>query len=207
MGETMYTDAEGQLAVRMARATVDAYTRGEPPPATEVPASFNRENGVFVTINTYPAEELRGCIGYPSPIFPLAEAIVKAAEGACEDPRFPRLAAEELDVVVVEVSVLTPPELLAGKKAKDFVKQVRLGTDGLIVGRGRDRGLLLPQVPVSWSWDVEEFLAQTCVKAGLLPDAWLEPDTRIWRFQSEIWTETEPRGPIVRRAMAEHARP
>jgi len=207
MAGTMYTDAEGQLAVRMARATVDAYTRGDPVPEIEVPASFNREGGVFVTINTYPAEELRGCIGYPSPIFPLAKAILKAAEGACEDPRFPRLAAEELEAVIVEVSVLTPPELLSAKKPKDFVKQVRLGTDGLIVGRGRDRGLLLPQVPVDLKWDVEEFLAQTCVKAGLLPDAWLEPDTRIWRFQSEIWTETAPKGPIVRRAMAEHARP
>jgi len=99
----MYTDAEGQLAVRMARATVDAYTRGESAPTIEVPASFHRENGVFVTINTYPAEELRGCIGYPSPIFPLAKAILKASEGACEDPRFPRLAAEELDAVVLEL--------------------------------------------------------------------------------------------------------
>jgi len=62
-------------------------------------------------------------------------------------------------------------------------------------------------VPVDLKWDVEEFLAQTCVKAGLLPDAWLEPDTRIWRFQSEIWTESVPKGPIVRRAKAEHARP
>ena len=203
----MYTDGEGALAVRMARATADAYTRGERFPAFTVPPSFDRECGVFVTINTYPDEELRGCIGYPSPIFPLAKAIVKAAEGACEDPRFPRLAAKELDAVIVEVSVLTPPELLSAKKPKDFVKQVRLGTDGLIVGRGRDRGLLLPQVAVDWNWDVEEFLAQTCLKAGLLPDAWLEPDTRIWRFQSEIWTESVPKGPIVRRAKAEHARP
>jgi uncharacterized protein (TIGR00296 family) len=203
----MTTDAEGQLAVRMARATIDAYTRGQSPPAMELPASFGREGGVFVTINTYPEEELRGCIGYPSPIFPLADAVVKAAEGACEDPRFPRLTAQELDVVVVEVSVLTPPELLERKKAKDILKRVRLGTDGLIVGRGRDRGLLLPQVAVDWKWDLEEFLAQTCVKAGLLPDAWLDPDTRIWRFQSEIWAETAPRGPIVRRALTEHARP
>ena len=203
----MYTDAEGEVAVRMARAVIDAYTRGEPFSASDTPASFNVESGAFVTINTYPGEELRGCIGYPSPIFPLGTAIVKAAEGACEDPRFPRLAAPELDAVVVEVSILTPPELLTAKKPKDFLKQVRLGTDGLIVGRGRDRGLLLPQVAIDWKWDVEEFLAQACVKAGLMPDAWLEPDTRIWRFQSVIWTETSPRGPIVRRALAEHARP
>lgn len=202
----MYTEAEGQAAVVMARAAIDAFTRGNPSPSVDVPTSFEQKSGVFVTINTYPDEELRGCIGYPSPIFPLAEAIVKAAEGACEDPRFPRLAVSELDTVIVEVSVLTPPELLAGKRPKDFIRQVRLGTDGLIVGRGRDRGLLLPQVPTAWNWDIEEFLAQTCMKAGLPPDAWLEPDIRIWRFQSEIWTEAAPHGPVVRRALTEHAR-
>lgn len=203
----MYSNAEGEAAVRMARATIDAFTRGDPVPALDVPTSFEQKSGVFVTINTYPNEELRGCIGFPSPMFPLGTAIVKAAEGACEDPRFPRLAVGELEAVVVEVSVLTPPELLVAKRPKDFVRNVRVGTDGLIVGRGTARGLLLPQVAVAWNWDVEEFLGQTCMKAGLPPDAWLEPATRIWRFQSEIWTEAAPRGPVVRRAIAEHARP
>ena len=203
----MYTDTEGEHAVRMARAAIEAYTRGDPLPPVSVPASFEKECGVFVTINRHPTGELRGCIGYPTPMFPLAKAIVKAAEGATEDPRFPKLPVEELVGVVVEVSILTPPELLTAKKPKQLLAQVRIGTDGLIAAQSRQRGLLLPQVPVEWGWGVEEFLAQTCMKADLMPDAWLDPDTRIYRFQSVIWTEVEPNGPVVRRVLNAHARP
>ena len=202
----MYSDAEGELAVRMAREAIDATTRGRAIASFSVPASFERESGCFVTINTHPDEELRGCIGYPNPYFPLAKAIVKAAEGATEDPRFPKLGTDELDRVVVEVSILTPPELITVRKPKDLVHEIRIGTDGLIAARGRERGLLLPQVPVDWGWRADEFLSQTCLKAGLMPDAWLEPETRIYRFQSEIWTEVEPGGAIVRRVLKLDAR-
>lgn len=202
----MYSDAEGELAVRMAREAIEACTRGRPFAPVTVPSSFERETGVFVTINTHPAEELRGCIGYPQPYFPLAKAIVKAAEGATEDPRFPRLGEDELDRVLVEVSILTPPELIEVKRPKELIGKVRVGTDGLIVAQGRERGLLLPQVAIEFAWDPEEFLTQTCVKAGLMPDAWLEPDTRVYKFQSEIWTEIEPKGSVVRRVLKQHAR-
>lgn len=203
---TMYSDAEGELAVRMAREAIESAVRRRALPPFTVPKSFERDSGVFVTINTHPEGDLRGCIGYPSPYFPLAKAIVKAAEGATEDPRFPPLAEGELERIVVEVSVLTPLELLQAKKPKQLPALVRVGTDGLEVRQGAARGLLLPQVPIEWGWDAEEFLAQTCVKAGLMPDAWLEPDTRFYRFQSEIWTETRPRGPVMRRSLEAHAR-
>ena len=206
MGLEMYTDAEGELAVRMAREAIESSVRHRALPPFSVPSSFERESGVFVTVNTHPKAELRGCIGYPSPFFPLAKAIVKAAEGATEDPRFPPLGEDELDRVVVEVSILTPPELLEAKKPKQLPSLVRLGVDGLIAAQGAARGLLLPQVAVEWGWEAEEFLAQTCMKADLLPDAWLDPETRIYRFQSEIWAEVEPRGPIVRRMLDAHAR-
>lgn len=202
----MYSNAEGELAVRMAREAIEACTRGRPFAPVTVPPSFERGSGVFVTINTHPKEELRGCIGYPQPYFPLAKAIVKAAESATEDPRFPRLAEDELERIVVEVSILTPPELIEVRKPKELIGRVRVGTDGLIVAQGKERGLLLPQVAIDHAWDAEEFLTQTCVKAGLMPDAWLEPDTRVYRFQSEIWTEVEPGGPVVRRVLKQHAR-
>lgn len=203
----MYSDAEGELAVRMARAAVEAAVRRRALPPQPVPRSFEQDSGVFVTLNTHPAGELRGCIGYPNPFFPLAKAIVKAAEGATEDPRFPPLAEKELDHVAVEVSVLTPPERIDAKKPKQLPAMVRVGTDGLIAAQGAARGLLLPQVPVEWGWDAEEFLSQTCMKAGLTPDAWLDPSTRMYRFQAEVFAETEPRGPVVRRTLTEHARP
>lgn len=203
-----YTDAEGELAVRIARDAVDARTLGRSMQSFSVPARFREKTGAFVTLNTHPAGELRGCIGYPSPLFPLLKALVRAAEGACQDPRFPPLGSDEADRVVVEVSLLTNPELIEAKKPRDVAKAVTIGVDGLIAAQGAARGLLLPQVPVEWRWDVEEFLSETCMKAGLMPDAWLDGATRVYKFQSEVFAETEPRGRIVRRDLAaEHARP
>lgn len=203
----MYSDAEGELAVRIARAAIEAYVRRTPFPLFSVPPSFERQSGAFVTLQTYPDRELRGCIGLPTPVFPLAKAIVKAAEEATEDPRFPKLAEHEIDHILVEASILTPLELIRVKKAKELRSEVRVGVDGLIAAQGPMRGLLLPQVPVEQGWDVEEFLSQTCLKAGLMPDAWLDQDTRFYRFQTEIFGELEPHGPVVRRVLNAHARP
>ena len=202
-----YTDEEGELAVRIARDAVESHVLSRPLRTFSVPARFNEKAGAFVTLNTHPGENLRGCIGYPSPFFPLIKALVRAAEGACEDPRFPPLGKDELDRIVVEVSLLTNPELIEVKKPKEYAKAVTVGVDGLIVAQGPARGLLLPQVPVEWGWGPEDFLSETCMKAGLLPDAWLDESTRVYKFQSEVFAETEPRGAIVRRDLAaEHAR-
>ncbi len=202
-----YTTEEGELAVRIARDAVDAHATRRPSRAFPVPPRFNEKAGAFVTLNTHPEGDLRGCIGYPSPFFPLIRALVRAAEGACEDPRFPRLQGDEVDRIVVEVSLLTNPELVEVKKPRDYARAIAVGVDGLIAAQGKARGLLLPQVPVEWGWGPEEFLSETCLKAGLLPDAWLEETTRIYKFQSEVFAETEPRGAVVRRDLAaEHAR-
>ena len=202
-----YSDEEGRLAVKIAREAVDSYVRRRPLPSVSVPERFNEKAGAFVTLNTHPEGHLRGCIGYPSPFFPLIKALVKAAEGACEDPRFPALPEDEVDRVVVEVSLLTRPELLEVKKPKEYAKAISVGRDGLIVAQGPARGLLLPQVPTEWGWGAEEFLSEVCMKAGLLPDAWLDDETRIYTFQAEIFSEAEPRGDVVRRDLgAENAR-
>jgi len=133
---------------------------------------------------------------------------VKAAEGACEDPRFPPLPADEVGHVVVEVSLLTRPEIVEVKRPKEYVRAIAVGRDGIIVAQGSARGLLLPQVPTEWGWGAEEFLSEACMKAGLLPDAWLDEATRIYTFQAEIFSEVEPRGVVARRDLgAENARP
>ncbi|OGS49695.1 MAG: AMMECR1 domain-containing protein [Euryarchaeota archaeon RBG_16_68_12] len=202
-----YTGGEGELAVRIARDAVEAHVAPRPMRAFPVPPRFNEKAGAFVTLNTHPEGNLRGCIGYPSPFFPLVKALVRAAEGACEDPRFPPLLRDEVDRIVVEVSLLTNPELIEVEKPKDYAKAVTIGVDGLIAAKGPARGLLLPQVPVEWGWGPEEFLSEACMKAGLLPDSWLDESTRIYKFQSEVFAETEPRGAVVRRDLAaEHAR-
>jgi uncharacterized protein (TIGR00296 family) len=155
--------------------------------------------GVFVTLNSLRegAEELRGCIGYPMPEAPLVEAIIDAAiSSATQDPRFPPVRIEELKAIIVEVSILTPPSLIIVNDAREYPREVRIGVDGLIVEYGWLRGLLLPQVPVEWGWDSEEFLSQCCMKAGLPPDAWLLRKTRIYKFQALVFKEKTPEGEV-----------
>ena len=196
-----YADRDGELAVRIAREALDAYVVKRAKRPFEIPKAFEEKSGAFVTLNEHPSGLLRGCIGYPQPFFSLVKSIEKGAEGAAEDPRFPRLTREELDGVIVEVSILTPPQLIEVKKPKDLAKSVTLGVDGLSVAQGPYRGLLLPQVAVEYAWDAAEFLSEACMKAGLLADAWLDPATRVYKFQAEVFAETQPRGPVVRRTL------
>ncbi len=193
---------DGEFLVKLARKAVEVYLREgkiiDPP--EEVSEKLKEKRGVFVTINTFKPKELRGCIGFPEPIYPLVEATIKAAiHSATEDPRFPPMMEEELDNVVFEVSVLTKPELIVVKDVREYPKKIKVGRDGLIVERGFLKGLLLPQVPVELGWDEEEFLSQCCLKAGLMPDAWLEKDTKIYKFQAEVFEEVEPRGRVIKR--------
>lgn len=197
----MYSDEDGRLAVKIARAAIDHAVKGDKMPDIEIPKIFEEKSGAFVTLNSYPDHNLRGCIGYPVPHYSLVISVMKGAEGATTDPRFPPLAEDELDVIVIEVSLLTPPELIEVNSPKDYLDKIIIGRDGLILEKGMNRGLLLPQVPVEWGWDVEEFLAHTCNKAGLLPDAWLDAGTRIYSFSGEIFTEIEPRGEVVRKVL------
>jgi uncharacterized protein (TIGR00296 family) len=194
-------DNEGQIAVHMARQAIEAVTRDTDMGAFHAPAGLNEKRGVFVTLSTYPDHNLRGCIGYPEPIFSLAKAILQAAEGACHDPRFPALKEKELDDVVVEVSVLTPPELIKIADRKNLPELVTVGVDGLIMENGPYRGLLLPQVPVEWQWNSVTFLEQTCIKAGLLPDMWLDKSTKVYKFQGEVFAESSPHGPVRRKEL------
>jgi uncharacterized protein (TIGR00296 family) len=200
----MYSDEDGILAVRIARAVVEAHVDKQKMPDFKVPETFKKKSGVFVTLTTYPGDQLRGCIGYPEPIMPLIDAIKDSAVSACSrDPRFPPVKPSELKHIKVEVSLLTPPEEIRVNKPKECVVKVAVGEDGLIVERSWARGLLLPQVPIEWGWDAEEFLCQTCLKAGLMPDAWLQEGTKIFKFQAEVFSESKPGGEVMRRKLGE----
>jgi len=107
------------------------------------------------------------------------------------------MKATELDKVVFEISVLTPPELVTVSSPTDYPSKIEVGVDGLIVEKGYNKGLLLPQVPVEWKWDAEEFLCNCCMKAGLSPDCWILKDTKIYKFTSIIAQELEPHGKVV----------
>lgn len=193
---------EGRTAVAIARDALEAHSSTRRPEQKRWSQSvFSELRGVFVTINsTAPgSERLRGCIGFPYPVKPLGDAIQEAAVAAAtEDPRFPPVSEPELGSVVLEVSVLTKPEVLQVRKRQDLPSHVRIGVDGLIISRYGLSGLLLPQVATEFGMDQTEFLSQACMKAGLPPDAWLEADTEVKAFQAEIFAEDSPRGAVVR---------
>jgi uncharacterized protein (TIGR00296 family) len=192
---------EGEFLVQLARKAVEEYvkTRNCINVPEGVPEKLRQPCGVFVTINSVKNGEknLRGCIGYPYPTTPLVQAIIESAiSAATNDPRFTPLLPRELDHIVFEVSVLTPPEIIKVKNPKEYSSKITIGEDGLIVERGIYKGLLLPQVPVEWQWEAEEFLCQCCNKAGLLSDYWLREGTKIYKFQCVIAQEISPRGPV-----------
>jgi len=193
----MLTLEQGSMLVSIARTAVDAFVvQGKMPRVGSGPRAdfLSVRRGAFVTLNTV-AGDLRGCIGFAMPVRPLGDAVFEAAIGAAShDPRFPPVRSDELDQLLVEVSALTEPELLKCK-SQDLPNHVRIGTDGLIVSSPGSGGLLLPQVATEMKFTPEDFLAHTCVKAGLFPDAWLNEGVKVQRFQAEVFAETSPRGP------------
>ncbi|KUG20881.1 putative acr [hydrocarbon metagenome] len=185
----MLTPEEGAIAVQIARRAIEHAVSGERFSLPEMPPAFAQKRGVFVTIKQHGM--LRGCIGLPYPVKPLAEAVVEAAiSAATEDPRFPPVSARELGNIILEVTVLTLPAPLEGPPESRHEK-VKVGTHGLIVsGRGTS-GLLLPQVPLEWRWDSREFLDHTCMKAGLPTGCWKKSDITVLTFEGQIFGEQE----------------
>ena len=199
---------EGKFLIQLARNAVKEYleTRKYIKAPENTPRTLLEHCGVFVTINSLKKgeKELRGCIGYPYPTNPLAEAVIDSAiNAATQDPRFYPLSLSELGEVIFEVSVLTPPEAIEVKKPEEYLSKIKVGEDGLIVEKGIFKGLLLPQVPVEWGWCEEEFLCQCCVKAGLPPDSWLTKGAKIHKFTAIIFEEKTPKGEVKRKLLGE----
>lgn len=193
----MLTESEGEAAVHLARTAIKEYLeKGRKITPDNLPNVFNEKRGVFVTLNRKNTRELRGCIGRPYPVLPLGEAIVLSAiNAASEDPRFYPVDLKELDELVTEVTVLTVPKQIKAKP-RDLPGKIKIGRDGLIVSAGNSSGLLLPQVAVEHGFDCLEFLSHTCMKAGLLPDAWLE-GAQVYSFEGQIFEEVEPGGKVI----------
>ena len=198
MRESLGID-EGRFLVRLARKSIEEYLSGRYPEPVKPPNPILKEpRGVFVTLYRHPSRELRGCIGFPLPNHPLIEATIRAAiASATEDPRFPPVKLDEMREIVVEVSILTPPEEIRYEKPDELPGKIVIGRDGLIIeaeGRG---GLLLPQVPVEYGWDTEEFLTHLCLKAGLPPTYWITGKPKVFRFSAQVFAEKEPGGEVV----------
>lgn len=190
---------QGEKLVKLARQAVNSYfTKQELKSLALEEKEFQEKKGVFVTILTTD-NELRGCIGFPEPIYPLAEAVIKAAKHAAfSDPRFMPLKQEELDKVLFEVSILTKPELIEVDKPSEYFKKIEIGKHGLIVEAESFKGLLLPNVALEHKWNAEQFLNHVCLKAGLLEETWREGFCKIYRFQTEMFKEKSPNGPVIK---------
>jgi len=193
------SDSDGVVLVKTARRAVTGFlsngNRIKLEPDLEEKFSFN--SGVFVTLNN--PDGLRGCIGFPMPEKKLANAIVDGAiAAATEDPRFPSVKTNELNDIVFEVTVLTPPIEIDVYDPMEYLEKIKVGRDGLIIRHSFSSGLLLPQVPVEYGWNTEEFLQHTCEKAGLARDTWKNESVKIEKFEGIIFKEETPNGEIVR---------
>jgi AmmeMemoRadiSam system protein A len=176
----MFTDEQKHALVALARDAVAAAASGTRAPVA-IEGQFPEASGAFVTIKR--GGQLRGCIGTLECRRPLPEEVARVAmSAALEDPRFPPLTAPELDGLDVEVSILGPLEQIDPNDPAAF----EIGRHGLVVEQGRRRGLLLPQVATEWGWHRDEFLAHTCAKAGLPPDAWRR-GAKVYRFAGEVF--------------------
>jgi len=193
---------QGAYLVSLARRAIGHYFKAEKrlmPERRE--GVLGEKRGVFVTLESYPSHELRGCIGYPLPIKELSLSVVEnALNAAFEDPRFPQLQKDELGKIVIEISVLTVPEEITGEPA-DYPKKIKVGQDGLIIEYGYSSGLLLPQVPVEWNWNETDFLCHLCEKAGLPRNMWMSPSAKISKFRALIFSEDKPDGKVAQKRL------
>jgi AmmeMemoRadiSam system protein A len=180
---------ERELLLDIAQGAILARLRHEEwphfhPPA--LPPRVRERSGAFVTLTRRDSGALRGCVGYVNAVFPLWDAVARAAQAAAfDDDRFARVTLKEFWELALEVSVLGEPRPL---KAED----VEVGTHGLVIRRGGRSGLLLPQVPVDHAWDRATFLDATCRKAGLPTDAWRDPATEVLGFTAEVFGRASP---------------
>lgn len=182
----MLTTPQRNQLLTIARKAIEAAVAGRrggmPPKGDDLDPELTRPSGCFVTVHQH--GNLRGCIGTIQATMSLHLAVYyNAMSAATRDPRFPALKPEEVPDIELEISVMSPLETV-----KD-VNDIQVGRDGLIVTMGRYAGLLLPQVATEYGWDRETFLSQTCLKAGLPPDAWRSPECKIERFWAEVFSE------------------
>ncbi|MFZ8783194.1 MAG: TIGR00296 family protein [Desulfurococcaceae archaeon] len=204
---------EGVYLVRLARRAIEEYLKSSVRiKPTDVPSEkLLRPGMTFTTLEALDEKtgktSLRGCIGFLAPVRSLVEVLVDSAiEAATGDPRFPPVELWEMNRVIVEVTVLSEPTPLRVEERSELPRHIVIGRHGLVVEKGLFKGTLLPVVPVEYCWDEETFLAETCLKAGLEPDCWLDPATRVYYYEGRVFREKTPRGDVYERDMSREYR-
>lgn len=178
------TNEEKRTLLKVARSAIASALTGKTLPLLKFQSeALNRRSGVFVTLRI--GEDLRGCIGYVEPLFPLAIATQEVAvKAAMEDPRFMPVTHLEVNKIIIEISVLSPLSDLQD------IEKIEIGTHGLVIDAGYRRGLLLPQVAMEYNWDRKQFLNHTALKAGLPSDAWQRKEIKLFTFTVENFDES-----------------
>jgi uncharacterized protein len=181
-GDELAPEERGTL-LRAAREALAAHFGGRPPALPAPAGALGARRGAFVTLHRREDGELRGCVGMMQSDRPLVETVARmAVAAATEDGRFEPVTAAELPRLRLEISALGPLRPIRPD-------EVEVARHGLLIGLGRRRGVLLPQVPVEHGWDRETFLAHTCSKAGLPEDTWRQPGVEILGFTAEVFAE------------------
>ncbi len=176
-----------KFLLQLARESIKTYFEGRKPSMENV-KHLNEKRGVFVTLHK--DGELRGCIGFPMPVYSLNTAVVEGARSAAfNDPRFPPVTEDELDKIEIEISVLTVPEDVKVSHANEYLDKIKIGEDGLIIQGAFGSGLLLPQVATENGFNVPKFLNCLCQKAGMGFNCWKDMENKISKFQAIVFNE------------------
>lgn len=189
----------GEKIVKIARKAVEKYLNESVVINADNSYGLSQKAGVFVTLNylSNNKEYLRGCVGFPVAEKTLYQSVIEAAiAAATQDPRFEPINKKDIENIIFEVSVLSPPEKIEVQNRKDYKNHIKIGRDGLILKCKYGSGLLLPQVPMELNWDIDEYLANICYKAGAPPDAWLMPESQLFKFGAIIYKEIKPNGNV-----------
>lgn len=196
----VYSLTDGENLVKAARYSIELYLKSPNFDRSVMKGTLEKyveKRGMFVTLEHYPTMALRGCVGFPKPSGSVGALLVEAAiAAAAEDPRFVPISHQELKETVIEVSILSDPEIVNKATAEARKREIKVGRDGLIVHYGFNSGLLLPIVAVEQDWDREEFLEGVCEKAGLPVDAWKRSNISLYKFTTQVFKETEPEGQV-----------
>ena len=182
----MLTREDKQMLLALARQTLAQHLKDRETPSVEVETeALLQHRAAFVTWRKKETGELRGCIGEVIAQRPLIESVVRmAVSSGTKDPRFPPISIDELPHLTVEISALTPMTSIAPE-------DVAVGRHGLMISKGYQSGLLLPQVPLELGWTRKEFLNGLCAKAGLPSSAWREDGVELRAFEADVWGEEE----------------
>lgn len=212
-----FTLKEGEYLIGLARSSISYYLKNLVPleplkmrhssKKVDIAASQRmfpnllEKRGVFCTLLTYPDNKLRGCIGLIEPNKSLIDAVVEVSCSATQDPRFLPLKEEELNKIVIELTILSEMQKILVYEPRDYLKEIKIGQDGLFLKYHYNTGVFLPQVPVEQNWDVKAYLSELCKKAGLQKDAWIMKPIKLYKFQAQIFSEAEPDGRVFERKL------